>query len=338
MTHRIGIIGCGAIAQNAHIPGYVRANCTIAAIADPRPEVLAELRARNLPTPTIYPDHQAMLAAERLDAVSICTPNVFHAPIFLDCVGKVARVLLEKPVAIDLPSALAMQAAARRHGTQVTVALSHRFSDICRCVHAAVTAGRVGRPYHLRVRFAHTGPIPGWARTDWFHRPELAGGGALLDMGIHAFDLVRWLAGDATAVIARTATLRKPIAVDDNAVAVLEIGQDCLATVEVGWTSPAGFVGVEVMGDAGAVIADYAADRVELVTGAHQADGSSAGGREVLYAGKGTSGWERQMADFTAALSGEAELAPSLEEGVSALKVALAAAESSRRGVRSMVG
>lgn len=338
MTQRIGIIGCGAIAQTAHIPGYVRAGCTISAIADPRPEVLAELRERQLPTPTIYPDHRAMLAAERLDAVSICTPNVFHAPVFLDCVGKVGTVLLEKPIAIDLASALAMRAAAQAHGTRVMVAFSHRFSSLCRTVKEAVAADAVGRPYHLRVRFAHMGPIPGWARTDWFYQPDLAGGGALLDMGIHAFDLVRWFAGDITAVSARVATLRKPIAVDDNAVAVLEIGDGCLTTVEVGWTSPAGFVGIEVMGDGGALIADYGTDRVELITGGRKPDGTSNAGRSVLYDGKGVSPWDGQMAAFTAALVSGAALSPGLDEGIAALRVALAAEESSRRGMRCPIG
>lgn len=334
MTKRIGIIGCGAIAQACHIPGYVRAGFTVAAIADPRPEVLAELRERTLPTPTLYADHRQMLAAETFDAVSICTPNVTHVPIFLDCVGKVSTVLLEKPIAIDLPSALTMQAAARQHGTRVMIAFSHRFSSICRTVKDALTAGKVGKPYHLRIRFAHMGPIPGWARTDWFYKPELAGGGALLDMGIHAFDLVRWFAGDATAVSARVATLCKPIAVDDNAIAIIELGPTCLATVEVGWTSPAGFIGVEVMGDKGAIIADYNTDRVELHTGGRRPDGSDAKGIEVLYPGKGTSGWEGQMATFTQAMLTGSPLSPSLDDGLAALGIALAAAESSRKGVR----
>jgi len=85
-----------------------------------------------------------------------------------------------------------MQTAARKHGTKVMIAFSHRFGTMCKTVNEALVAGKIGRPYHLRIRFAHTGPIPSWARTDWFYKPELDGGGALLDMGIHAFDLARW--------------------------------------------------------------------------------------------------------------------------------------------------
>jgi len=60
--------------------------------------VLAEMRDRKLPTPTLYDDHRKMLESGYFDAVSICTPSVHHAPIFLDCVSKVPTILLEKPM------------------------------------------------------------------------------------------------------------------------------------------------------------------------------------------------------------------------------------------------
>jgi UDP-N-acetylglucosamine 3-dehydrogenase len=333
---RVAVIGCGAIAQACHIPGYLAAGCELVAVADPRPGIADELRAAGLPVPTVYPDHRALLAAGPLDAVSICTPNSQHAPVFLDCAGRVPAILCEKPIALSLADADVMQAAATRHGTRVMVGFSHRFNPKVLAARTALLAGDIGRPHAARIRFAHTGPFPGWAKSNWFYRPELAGGGALLDMGIHAFDLVNWLLGVPRAVSARLATLRKPIAVDDNAVAVLEIGDDCLATIEVGWTSPAGFCGIELIGDAGALTVDYNAPAPVLVAGVRSPDGTSTMQRRELPVPAGE-GWRDEMAYFAAGLGGQTAFTPDLIDGRRALAVALAAMASSRDGRRTAV-
>lgn len=337
MTIRVGLIGCGAIAQASHLPGFQRNGIAVAGIADPRPGIAAELRERGLPVPALHPDHHALLAAGPLDAVAICTPNCLHARQFLDCVGRVGAIILEKPVAISLDECAAMRLAAAAAGTRVMVGFSHRFNPLVRALRQALVAGRIGEPYHIRIRFAHGGPIPGWARTGWFHDPAQAGGGALLDMGIHAFDLVRWLVGEPTAVSARVATLRKDIQVDDNAVALLEIGRRCLATVEVGWTSPAGACGIEVMGDAGALVADYNAQAAWIAAGGRNPDGTSRERREDL-AGGPADAWSCQAAYAAETLRSGGAFSPDLEDGIAALRIALAAAGSSRQGRRLAIG
>lgn len=338
MTHRIGIIGAGAISQTAHIPGFVAAGCTIAGIADPRPACLDELRERKLPVAPRVDDHRALLSGGRFDAVAISCPNAVHAESFIACCeAGVPLVLLEKPVALTIGQAEAMRAAQRASGTRALVAFSHRFNTRVQALRQALHAGAIGRPYQARIRFAHQGPIPGWARTGWFHDPALAGGGALLDMGIHALDLLRWLLGEVHALSARIATLRKPIAVDDNAICLLEL-DGCLATVEAGWTSPAGFVGIEVMGDAGSLVLDYQTDQLVQVVGRRSPDGSSSSEHTVLPPQPGPSRYPAQMAAFCAALDGAPLPGPDLDDGIAALRLALAAMESSRSGRRVPLG
>jgi len=91
------------------------------------------------------------------------------------------------------------------------------------------------------------------------------------------------------------------------------------------------------MGDRGALIADYNADTVIVHTGGRKPDGSDNTGRETLFAGKGVSGWEGQMATFTQAMLNGSSLTPDLDDGLAALRMALAAAESSRTDKRCII-
>jgi predicted dehydrogenase len=331
---RVGVIGAGSIARGAHIPGYAAArNCELAAIADPEERCLRKVAEKGWTFRRVYSDYREMLKGEDLDVVSVCTPNLYHREMAVAALDKGCDVLLEKPVALTLPDALAIRAAARRRRRRVMVAFSHRFSDLNAAARRAVRQGRIGRLYMLRVRFAHTGPWPGWASTDWFYNPRLAGGGAMLDMAIHAFDLAQWYAGPVTAVQARVATLRKKIAVDDNAVAILEFGPRCLGYVEAGWTSPAGYCGVELMGDNGAIFVDYSAAKATMISGARTPDGKSRQETAVLQEGCRPL-WSVQMAHFTRQLGRRGPFCVGINEGIAALRVALAAYRSSRAGRR----
>jgi len=336
-TFRIGVIGAGAIAQHAHIPGYAAAkNCVLAAVADPEPRCLAEVAAKGWRFERVYSDYRRMLAevGATLDAVSVCTPNYLHKEIAVACLRAGCEVLLEKPVALTLADALAIKAAARKHRRRVMVGFTHRFNGLNVAARAALKAGKIGRPFMARVRFAHTGPWPGWAKTDWFYRRRKAGGGAMLDMAVHAFDLLHWYLGPATAVQARVATLRKPIEVDDNALALLEFGKGCLGYVEAGWTSPVGYCGVELMGDAGAIFVDYGRAKTTMIRGVRTPDGRSCQETVVLADGVGAEAWRSELAHFTKGLAGRGSFCVGIDEGIAALKVTLAAYRSSRTGRR----
>jgi len=197
----------------------------------------------------------------------------------------------------------------------------------------ALKAGAIGKPYMARVRFAHTGPMPGWAKTDWFYNPKLAGGGAMLDMAIHAFDLLQFYLGPATAVQAKVATLRKKIAVEDNAVAILEFGPTAMGYVEAGWTSPAGFLGVEIMGDKGCITVDYSANKAQMTTGAADA-AYNFNFKHTTLSKDPAPAWKVQMEHFTAQLPKKGPFRVGLDEGITALAIALGAYKSSKTGKR----
>ena len=331
---RIGVIGVGAVAQAGHIPGYAAAkNCVLDAVADPERRCLKQVRDAGYAFGREYADYREMLRKEDLHAVSICTPNAFHKEIAVACAKKGLTILLEKPVALTVAEARAIAAAEAKYGARIMAGFTHRFNDLNIAAKAALKAGTIGRPFMFRVRFAHTGPWPGWAKTDWFYNPKLAGGGAMLDMAIHAFDLVQWYHKPVTAVQAKVATLRKNIAVDDNAVAILEFPDKCLAYVECGWTSPSGFLGVEVMGDKGSITVDYRAATAVMTAGVSLPSGETSM-KDTVLAGNPANPWAAEMKYFTSMLGQRRKLTPGMDAGLSSLKVTLACYKSSDTGRR----
>ena len=201
---------------------------------------------------------------------------------------------------------------------------------------AAIQKGLIGEPFMIRVRFAHMGPQPGWATTEWFYKPEIAGGGAMLDMAVHCVDIIQFMLGKITEITAITSTLRKPIAVDDNVVGVVKIGDRCMGYFEGGWTTLTGFGGIEIMGDNGSIVVDYAQGKVFSRSGVTKPDGTLTINDEVI-ATAATPKWTQEMHDFIAAFKNGTELPATLEDGISALKVTLAAYESSNTGKRIVI-
>jgi len=215
----------------------------------------------------VYDDNRAMLEAEKHDVVSVASPNCFHAEHACAALRHGAHVLLEKPAAVSMKEIAQIQQTVRQTRRKLVVGFSHRFMRGNQKINKLIRAGAIGEPFMIRMRLAHAGPYPGWAKNDWFYSPTLARGGAMLDMGIHAIDQLLWHLGPARSVQATAATLRKKIRVDDNALLLIEFEKtDALGYIEVGWTSPSGFNGMEVMGDKGCVIENYAGDLV-MTTG-----------------------------------------------------------------------
>lgn len=328
---KIGIIGGGSIARHCHLPGYAAdPDCILAAIADPEAASLQAVRQK-WPFEHEYADYREMLEHEQLDLVSVCTPNKFHAGAAIAAMESGADVILEKPIAINLTEAQQIADAVKRTGRRLAVGFSHRYNNLIRAARQSCEAGTIGKLYMLRIRFAHGGPYPGWASTDWFYNPELAGGGAVLDMSIHAFDLIAYLAGPITTISAISATLRKPIAVEDNMVAICRVGDSCLGYIETSWTSPAGFNGVELYGDNGSIVINYTTGEAVLTSGVLSPEGTVTMEKQVI-ATSGVPPWQCEMAELLDACRNHKPFAAGIEQGVDALRVATAVYESSRTG------
>ncbi len=330
------VIGCGSIAQHLHLPGYAKRKDIIQlAGADPVAERRDEVQAK-YPAARLYTDHREMLATEHPDVVSVCTPNVFHAEHAIAALEAGAHLLLEKPMTLTLAEARAVAKTAEKTGRQVMIGFSHRFNKKNWKVKELLDAGAIGEPFMIRIRFAHNGPFPGWAKSDWFYQPELAGGGALFDMGIHAIDLCHWLIGPITSVASVMGTLRKPIALDDNAVMALEFGARAQGYIEVGWTSGPGFCGLEIYGDKGTIINNYP-DPLRVCKGVISPDLADRVDFkwETVKPERGADTWAIEIDHFIDTLRAGAPFAMGLDAGISALAIALAAIDSAKTGRRN---
>ncbi|GAH41264.1 unnamed protein product, partial [marine sediment metagenome] len=187
------------------------------------------------------------------------------------------------------------------------------------------------------VRFAHEGPTPDWAMSDWFYDPQKAGGGACLDMGIHAFDLCEYYLGRVKSVQANIRTIVKNIQVDDNAVLLFEFDSGALGYVEVGWTSKPGFLGCEIYGTDGTLLVDYTRG-LQLVRGSSSAAETAEGETRTLEVDVTAGGWDVEVEHFVDCIRNKKPFLAGAAEGLSALRIALAGYESSKTGKKVVLG
>ena len=331
--YRVGVIGGGAIAQACHLPGYAKnPYSNLVAVSDPSPERQAEIAAA-YPGIKCYADHNEMLANEKLEVVSVCAPNRFHAAASIAAFKAGCHVLCEKPIATTLPDADKMLKAAKEARKKLMIAFSCRlYSGPMKCKEL-LKAKKIGKPFMIRVRFAHGGPDAGWAKSNWFFNPAVAAGGVMLDLGIHAIDLCLWLFGPAKAVYAKAATLVRNIPVDDNAVLVMEFQNGGMGYIEVGWTSKPGFKGIEIYGTDGSLICDF--DRgLTLCTGKQSAGADSVVEWEMLDTKPTSGGWDIEIDHWMNVVRGKEKLSMDGQAGRDAMALALAAYKSSEKGKR----
>ena len=323
----IGVIGCGAIAQEAHLPNYAaHSQAHLIAVAD-TDEGRAHAAAERFAVPHVYTDYHQLLERDDIQAVSICTPNYLHAEQTIAAAKAGKHVLCEKPMAISLAEADAMIGAAEDATVQLMVGFTHRFHPFTQKARELIADGKIGRPYTVRCRFAHRGPYTSWsAMSEWFFDSKRAGGGAVLDMGIHALDLIRFVLGaEIRSVSANLATLAHDIQDEDTAVMSLEFSNGSLGYIETGWHSWPGPLGLEVYGSKGTIVVDYYTP-LRLWT-------REAGWQELTDFPAG-GGWPAEIKYFVDALRRGGDVVPNGYDGLISLRAALAAYDSHRLGMR----
>jgi predicted dehydrogenase len=190
---RVGIIGAGGIAKAVHIPNYLKqgSKVQVVAIADVVKEN-AEAAAKEFGIEHIFTSHEEMFKTVALDAVSICTPNKFHANATIDALNAGCHVLCEKPPAMRVEEAELMAETAKKKGKILTYGLSFRHTPEVGALKRFIDADELGEIYAARVHAIRRRGIPGWGV---FTNKELQGGGPLIDIGVHMLDTALYLMG-----------------------------------------------------------------------------------------------------------------------------------------------
>jgi UDP-N-acetylglucosamine 3-dehydrogenase len=236
-TFRAGVIGAGAIAAARHLPEYAaNAAVDLVALADPFVE-RAQVEAARYGNIAVYADYHEMLARERLDLVSVCTPNHLHAPATIDALEAGVHVLVEKPMATTVVEADAMIEAAQRAGRILMVDQNERAMPAHTTAKRILAAGSLGRVLTFRAFYGHSGPENWTPTAAWFFNKTQSHSGVLGDLGVHKIDILRFLLdSDVQEVAAFTGTLQKQAEVNDNAVVLLRFRNGVFGSLAASWT------------------------------------------------------------------------------------------------------
>ena len=189
---KVGIIGCGGIANGKHMPALAKVkNCEMVAFCDIIPE-RAEKAAKNfgIQNAKVYTDYKELLKDETIDVVHVCTPNRSHSFITVDALEAGKHVMCEKPMAINSAEAKKMLDAAERTGKLLSIGYQSRFRDDSRYLKQEVEDGTFGDIYYAKATALRRRAVPTWGV---FLNEYEQGGGPLIDIGTHALDLTLWM-------------------------------------------------------------------------------------------------------------------------------------------------
>jgi predicted dehydrogenase len=200
---RVGVVGLGWAGQQ-HLAAYARIpGVEIAALAGLERDQRAHLQAQ-YDIAHAVDGWEELLALGDLDAVSIAVPTFLHAPIAIAALGRGLHVLVEKPIARTAAEAEAMVEAARDAGRVLEVVFNRRRRGDIQALKGIIDEGRLGRLYYTKAFWMRRAGIP--TLGSWFTRAELAGGGPLMDIGVHVLDYALFLLGNPAVAAVSAAT------------------------------------------------------------------------------------------------------------------------------------
>ncbi|MDO9542013.1 MAG: Gfo/Idh/MocA family oxidoreductase [Kiritimatiellia bacterium] len=241
---RVGVIGLGM--GKYHLQGYQsHPGAEVVAVADPNKDRLQTV-ADEYKVPGRYISAREMLNKENLDVVSIATPNKFHKPLTLAALKAGCHVLCEKPMALNAAEGRAMISASKKAKKRLMINFSYRFTEQSWALKRQVESGILGDIYFARTVWHRRRGMPGFG--GWFGQKALAGGGPLIDLGVHRLDLALWLMnyprpewvmGSAYNKIAAPLAKkeRKQFDVEDIAAGFIKFKNGATVEVEASWAA-----------------------------------------------------------------------------------------------------
>jgi len=255
----VGIVGTGFMGK-AHASCYRAEGHAHVAMVASRTEAHARALAEAAGADAWTTDYRELVASPTVDAVDITVPNTLHRDVALAAIAAGKPFLVEKPLARTVAEADEVIAAARAAAVVGVYGENMRFSPALEKAKAMIDQGGLGRPILFRATEIHNGPF----HADWFWDAEAAGGGAVIDMGIHGLYVAEWLMGArVTRVYAELGTLKWTEhckgGAEDSAFITLRFDNGAMAELLNSWAIAGGRdVRAEVYGTAGTIHIDKA--------------------------------------------------------------------------------
>ncbi|MFE6997079.1 Gfo/Idh/MocA family protein [Microbacterium sp. NPDC057659] len=324
---RIGLIGAGAVA-----PFHVRAAAALAgaeltAVCDI--DESAARRAADLsPGAGVFTDHRRMLEADVVDAVIVNTPHALHLPISVEAAEAGKHVLVEKPMATSVADCDRIAEACERAGVSLTVGHIQHFLPDKTAAHGLIASGELGAVQLIRDNRS-TDYRPG-TRSPWFFSREVAGGGALFNIGAHCLDRSLWFGGAPAAEISASVASRFGSPVETDGVLRLRLENGVGVAIAVVSDPPTRSDSLTVVCEGGVVEADPRTGTTVRIDGRTR----------VLHEPTDhdiQTGFTAQLSDFLQVVDGGPPAVP-LDHARHVVELILASYRSAQTGVASVLG
>lgn len=253
MSIRVGIIGCGGVA-NSHLKGYQAHGIPVAAVADVSMDAANAFAEKVDGDVKCFDNFKALLDAGVVDAISVCSPPAFHEEAAVEALKRGIHVLCEKPLAHNVASGQRIANAVAASEALFMPAFRHRFLPAILRMRDIVASGEIGEPVFFQNVFA--GPNPGM-KDRWFANKDLAGGGVLMDTCPHSVDLFRFLLGEVAEQKALFHAHFEGTGVEDAGSIALRAESGAVGSLGASWVAGASQAFVTIVGRNGMVSYNY---------------------------------------------------------------------------------
>jgi predicted dehydrogenase len=267
-----------------------------------------------------------------VDIVVVSTTNNWLAPITVAALQAGKHVLCEKPPGCTAEEALQMLQAARNSKRRLKIGFNHRHHVAVWKAKELLDQDSIGELLFIRCRYGHGGR-PGYER-EWRADPKAAGGGELLDQGIHAIDLFRWFLGDFDEAFGYAATWFWDMPVEDNAFALFRTEDGRVASLHASWTQWKNTFSLEVFGRDGYLIVDGLGGSygTEQLTWGRRGPHSVPPDEKCFSWSGADISWTAEWSEFTAAIREDRQPLANEYDGWQAMRMVSAVYESARSG------
>jgi len=228
---KIGVVGLGWIAQVFHLPTLTKLpDVEVACVCD-RDKTRARAIAEKYGITRYYTDYEAMIKAEDLHAVDICTSTDAHKSVAIASLEAKRDVFVEKPIARKYAEAVEIAESVKKNKRKLMVGMNQRFRPDTMMLRSFIENNELGKIFYVKA---------GWLKkpsteSSWLLQEKFSGGGAFLDLGIVMLDLALWMTGYPEVSRVNATGYAHKTKVEDSAVAYLVMKNGATITVEVSW-------------------------------------------------------------------------------------------------------
>jgi predicted dehydrogenase len=328
---RIAMVGAGTMGQ-VHSNSYINIKggklIAICDIQEEKAKKLADIHCA-----AYYVNFDEMLKNEDIDVVDICLPTYMHKEFVLKSIENNKNVFCEKPIALNVGDAEEMVESAREKGVKFSVGHVVRFFPAYEAAIRTIESGKIGTPKLIRT--TRTGSYPSWGWRDWYGNYDLSGG-PLLDLIIHDFDWIRHNFGDVERVYAKSLGNRKHG--QDHCLVTLRLKNGAIVHSEGSWAYPSGSMfgtTFEIVGTDGQIEYD-SRESSPIKKHIKDKEGSKIVMESPLPADEEP--YTKEIQEFIDSIIEGRKPKISGEDAIKALKISLAAIESSKTGEAVVIG